>query len=53
MATKAAKRPKPPRDMRRRLVTPEGVDLGVIIGDTGQRIGAFFLDMIVMLVAMK
>ncbi len=40
------------RDMRRRLVTPEGVDLGVVIGDTGQRIGAFLLDMLVMLAAM-
>jgi uncharacterized RDD family membrane protein YckC len=38
--------------MRRRLVTPEGVDLGVVIGDTGQRIGAFFVDMIVMLALM-
>ena len=48
MATKVSK----PRDMRRRLVTPEGVDLGVVIGDTGQRIGAFLLDMLVMLAAM-
>jgi uncharacterized RDD family membrane protein YckC len=41
-----------PRDMRRRLITPEGVDLGVVIGDSGQRIGAFILDMVVMLAAM-
>ena len=40
------------RDMRRRLVTPEGIDLGVVIGDSGQRIGAFLLDMLVMLAAM-
>lgn len=40
------------RDTRRRLITPEGVDLGVVIGDTGQRIGAFLLDMLVMLAAM-
>jgi uncharacterized RDD family membrane protein YckC len=52
MATKAAKLLKKPRDMRRRLVTPEGVDLGVVIGDSGQRIGAFILDMVVMLAAM-
>jgi uncharacterized RDD family membrane protein YckC len=52
MAIKAAKSPKMPRDMRRRLVTPEGVDLGVVIGDSGQRIGAFMLDMVVMLAAM-
>ncbi|UVO55688.1 RDD family protein [Sphingomonas sp. SUN039] len=51
MATRAAK-PVKPRDLRRRLVTPEGVDLGVVIGDTGQRIGAFLLDMIVMLALM-
>ncbi len=51
MATKAAKAPKS-RDKRRRLVTPEGVDLGVVIGDSGQRIGAFVVDMIVMLAAM-
>ncbi len=51
MATKAAKPPKP-RDMRRRLVTPEGVDLGVVIGDTGQRLGAFILDMVVMVALM-
>ena len=52
MATKAAKAPKKPRDMRRRLVTPEGVDLGVVIGDTGQRVAAFILDMVVMAVLM-
>mgnify|MGYP000308847389 CR=1 FL=1 len=51
MATKAAKIRKP-RDMRRRLVTPEGVDLGVVIGDTGQRLGAFILDMVVMVALM-
>ncbi len=32
------------RDRRRRLVTPEGVDLGVVLGDVGQRMGAFLLD---------
>ncbi len=54
MATKASKAPKAPkvRDKRRRLVTPEGVDLGVIIGDSGQRIGAFIIDLTVMIVAM-
>ena len=44
--------PRKVRDMRRRLITPEGVDLGVVIGDTGQRLGAFILDMLVMLGAM-
>ncbi len=37
-----------PRDMRRRLITPEGVDLGVVLGDIGQRVGAFMLDMLVL-----
>jgi uncharacterized RDD family membrane protein YckC len=48
MATKAVK----PRDKRRRLITPEGVDLGVVIGDSGRRIGAFALDLVVMLSAL-
>ncbi len=54
MATKASKAPKAPKtlDKRRRLVTPEGVDLGVMIGDSGQRIGAFLIDLTVMIVAM-
>jgi uncharacterized RDD family membrane protein YckC len=54
MATEASKTAKEPksRDNRRRLVTPEGVDLGVVIGDSGQRIGAFVIDIIVMIVAM-
>lgn len=30
--------------LRRSLVTPEGVDLNLRIGDAGQRIGAFFID---------
>jgi uncharacterized RDD family membrane protein YckC len=33
-----------PTGNRRRLVTPEGVDLGVTLGDMGQRAGAFLLD---------
>ncbi len=54
MATEASRAPGPPkvRDKRRRLVTPEGVDLGVVIGDSGQRIGAFLIDLTVMIVAM-
>lgn len=35
--------------MRRRLITPEGVDLGVVLGDAGQRLGAFVLDALVLL----
>lgn len=41
-----------PRDMRRRLVTPEGVDLGVVLGDAGQRAAAFILDLLVLVVLM-
>jgi uncharacterized RDD family membrane protein YckC len=32
------------RGRRRQLVTPEGVDLGVTLGEAGQRAGAFLLD---------
>lgn len=32
------------RDLRRRLVTPEGVDLGIVLGEIGQRAAAFMLD---------
>jgi len=38
--------------MRRRLVTPEGVDLGVVLGDAGQRAAAFMLDCLVLVGAM-
>lgn len=31
-------------DMRRRLVTPEGVDLGLTLATAGQRMAAFMLD---------
>lgn len=40
------------RSMRRRLVTPEGVDLGVVLGDAGQRAAAFMLDCLVLVGAM-
>jgi uncharacterized RDD family membrane protein YckC len=32
--------------LRRRLVTPEGLDLGVVLADAGQRASAFMLDAI-------
>jgi uncharacterized RDD family membrane protein YckC len=41
-----------PKSMRRRLVTPEGVDLGVVLGDAGQRAAAFIIDMVLLIVAM-
>ncbi len=37
------------RDLRRRLVTPEGVDLGVVLGEIGQRVSAFMLDSLVLI----
>ena len=37
------------RDLRRRLVTPEGVDLGVVLGEIGQRVSAFMLDALVLI----
>jgi len=37
---------------RRTLVTPEGVDLQLSLAEAGQRIGAFFLDLIIMLGAL-
>lgn len=44
--------PREARSMRRRLVTPEGVDLGVVLGDAGQRTAAFMLDCLVLVGAM-
>jgi uncharacterized RDD family membrane protein YckC len=35
---------------RRTLVTPEGVDLSLSLASAGQRAGAFFLDLVIMLV---
>jgi uncharacterized RDD family membrane protein YckC len=43
-----ARKPSGPRDFRRRLVTPEGVDLGVVLGDAGQRFAAFVLDCLIL-----
>jgi uncharacterized RDD family membrane protein YckC len=37
------------RDLRRRLITPEGVDLGVVLGEIGQRVSAFMLDSLVLI----
>ncbi len=44
--------PREARSMRRRLVTPEGVDLGVVLGDAGQRAAAFMIDCILLILAM-
>ena len=40
------------RDRTRRLVTPEGVDLRLRLGEAGARAGAFLLDLLVMLAAL-
>lgn len=36
---------------QRELITPEGVDLRVVLADGGQRLGAFLLDLLFMLLA--
>lgn len=38
--------------MARRLVTPEGVDLGVTLGDAGQRVAAFLIDAMLLIAFM-
>ena len=38
--------------MRRRLVTPEGVDLGLSLATAGERMSAFLIDFLVMIVAL-
>ena len=37
---------------RRTLITPEGVDLQLSLADGGQRVGAFFLDVMIMVVTL-
>jgi uncharacterized RDD family membrane protein YckC len=41
--------PKPPRNLRRSFVTPEGVDLQLELGSAGARAAAFMLDAFMML----
>jgi uncharacterized RDD family membrane protein YckC len=36
----------------REMITPEGVDLRLQLGDAGQRVSAFFLDVLIILAAM-
>lgn len=40
------------RDMRRSLVTPEGVDLGIVLAEAAARAAAFVVDAMVMLLTM-
>jgi uncharacterized RDD family membrane protein YckC len=41
---------RPPRDLRRSFVTPEGVDLRLELGGAGARAAAFMLDALFMLI---
>lgn len=41
-----------PRDMRRSLVTPEGVDLGIVLAEASPRAAAFVVDAVIMFVTM-
>lgn len=36
----------------RSLITPEGVDLGVTLGDAGQRVGAFLIDALLLIMVL-
>lgn len=38
--------------LRRRLLTPEGLDLGVVLGDGGQRATAFLIDLMIIFLAL-
>ena len=44
------RRARPPRTLKRRFVTPEGVDLQLELGSRGARAGAFLLDAVMMVV---
>jgi uncharacterized RDD family membrane protein YckC len=46
-----ARAKRPPLSMVRSLVTPEGVDLQVRLGEAGSRAAAFLLDMIILVTA--
>lgn len=52
MSSLQVKSPRAPQDDDpnvRELITPEGVDLRLVLGDAGQRIGAFFLDLAIII----
>lgn len=52
MARAEPRRRSADRSMRRALVTPEGVDLGIVLADAAPRAAAFVIDAIIMLVTM-
>jgi uncharacterized RDD family membrane protein YckC len=46
------RRQEGPRSMRRRFVTPEGVDLALELGSAGARAGAFMLDGVIIVLVL-
>ena len=48
MAELRRRQPRLEAAERRSLVTPEGVDLSLSLADVGQRVGAFLLDLLIM-----
>jgi uncharacterized RDD family membrane protein YckC len=52
MSTAGALTPEQIKLGRRHLVTPEGVDLQIELADVGARIGAFAIDLVIMIVVL-
>lgn len=50
MASPNGRLVKPLRSLRRRFITPEGVDLNLELGSAGSRAGAFLLDALIMII---
>src|SRR4051794_20258510 len=49
-AMRLARATKPPASLRRRFVTPEGVDLQLELGGAGTRAAAFLIDVLLMVI---
>lgn len=43
---------KPPKSLVRELITPEGIDLRLVLADGGERLSAFLLDVVFILLAL-
>jgi len=41
-----------PKSLTRELITPEGIDLRLVLADGGERLGAFLLDVVFILIAL-
>ena len=52
MARPSAPAADPPERLRRTLVTPEGVDLGLRLGEAGERAAAFLIDAAIIVAAL-